>query len=323
VGIVVCLITERLYIQGSVFDASTGAERLVLHVIVPPMPLRKAMYRCETFFHTEYMASLYQEHDRVALVLLGGEDLFVYAAQGTRVTLLEHATLHNRMNKHSMGGSSSNRYQHIRQNQLSTWIKKICQCLTHHLVDGELHQLSVSGVFLGYLGNDMPTQVLASSWLHPLVSQALKKTPKRMFVVQDLVLSQLQAQCGGGGGSAGGTSSVDLEHDAALEIEIKTLSDVRNLDRIIYGPQELASAIRHAELKTLYVVFERIAWLEDTILIGDSTRSLLQTALDMGCIVKRLRIPSTTSTLFTSFGGILGEAWFATPSTSTSASASD
>jgi hypothetical protein len=289
---------------GGAFDAATGAERFASHVIVPPMPLRKAMYRCETFFHVDYMLSLYEEHERIALVLLGGEDLLVYVAQGTRVTLLEHATLHNRMNKHAMGGSSSNRYGNIRQNQLDGWIKKICERLTHHLVDGDRHCLRVAGIFLGYVGSDMPTQVLASSWLHPLVGQALK-TKDRMLVVQDLVLSQLQAQCGGG------TSHVHAEHDAALEQEIDALGDVRNLERVVYGPDELAAAIRAASLKTLYVVAERIAWLEDVSSTTTPTTTLLQLATEMGCTVKRLRTPASVCTLATSFGGVLGEAWFA------------
>ena len=221
--------------------------------------------------------------------------------QGTRVTLVEHATLHNRLNKHSMGGSSSNRYQNIRQNQLDVWIKKICERLTHHLVDEAHHRLAVAGIFLGYVGIDMPTRVLASSWLHPLVGAALK-APGRLHVVQDLVLSQLQAQCNA-------VTQVERDHDVALADEVTTLLSVEHLERCIYGPDELRAAIEAAALKTLYIVADGVAWLD---------APLLELAVTMGCTIKRFRATSSSSsasdTLQNSFGGALGEQWFAVSS---------
>lgn len=97
--------------------------------ISPARPLVRTLYRCDKRFHVDVLQSMREDDAPVlGIAYVSGEDLLVFRVEGSKVVRLDRASI-ARISATRRGGSSSNRYQNIRENQVLQFQKKIVDIL--------------------------------------------------------------------------------------------------------------------------------------------------------------------------------------------------
>jgi peptide chain release factor subunit 1 len=110
----------------------------ICEVIVPPLPVLKNWYRCDSRFHTEAISDLFQDHNSYGLLVICNDIASLYIITGTMKIYLGKVT-GELMTKSRRGGQSANRIARLRVEKRVEYQKKIidaCVKFTHRKVMG-------------------------------------------------------------------------------------------------------------------------------------------------------------------------------------------
>jgi peptide subunit release factor 1 (eRF1) len=279
-----------------VFDAATGKERFVSHAIEPTTPLKRRVYRCAQTFDVSHVLELFQDHTAYGLVLMSGDEASLYRKCGTKLTVLQKMSFGTRINHHKCGGSSSNRYREIQENQLATWVKAVAEAMNAHFYDGSTHALRVpGGIFTGVLGSDTWQKVQRASALLGPVRAAVRQVVK----ITQLDVNQLLSKCDFHEHS----DAAECEHWNRLQ---EHLQDASRIDLLVYGNEDVEQALLFGQLRQVVI--------SATQLGRDRVAQLVEQAQQVGCEPVRFASSDPLSEahahLINTFGGLVGVRWF-------------
>jgi hypothetical protein len=116
-------------------------------VLTPSLPIRLQIYRCSKTFETDYVKTLFDDHDVNLLILLNGDTCKVFEQKHTACTEIKEFTTH-RTSSTRRGGQSAARFARNREIELNRFVSD-CTDYLNHLV---LYEKKYNNIYLGGFG---------------------------------------------------------------------------------------------------------------------------------------------------------------------------
>ncbi len=111
---------------------------------MPPLPITHGAYRCSKQFLVDDLEPLFATHQKLGVIVVGGECATVWTREHTSFNKLREFTCHRQ--KHmKCGGQSANRFSHSRLNQIDEFVGKICEETAKLLPPDTVRDIVVAG----------------------------------------------------------------------------------------------------------------------------------------------------------------------------------
>ncbi len=101
-----------------------GKERLEVHLLEPPEPIKMWLYRCDSRFHTEILEEMVREHDVYGLIVIDREEAVIGVLRGINIEILKTLTS-GVPGKHRRGGQSARRFQRLIEQRVHEFFKRV------------------------------------------------------------------------------------------------------------------------------------------------------------------------------------------------------
>lgn len=125
----------------------SGADqtKMVAHVIEPPNPLATFMYRCDSYFYTDYLREMLHEEDVYGLLVVDRKEATLGLLNGKRINIIKN--IQSMVpSKHGKGGQSSVRFERLIEIAAHDYFKKVGELCTEAFLDiGDLKGLIIGG----------------------------------------------------------------------------------------------------------------------------------------------------------------------------------
>lgn len=116
-------------------------------VVLPDLPIKLQIYRCSKVFETDYIKTLFDDHNVNLLIMLNGDTCNVIEQKHT--ACVEIASFHtHRTSNTRRGGQSANRYARNRDIELNDFVSTF-QSYLNHLV---LYEKTYNNIYVGGYG---------------------------------------------------------------------------------------------------------------------------------------------------------------------------
>jgi len=126
-----------------VFDPS-GNDIFIKEAIIPPLPIKEALYRCDRIFRLDNIIPLFEIHEQLGIIVVGGELCEIWVKEHSRLERLRVLTIH-RQKHQKKGGQSQMRFARTRLNQISEWISHICETIIEVLPKSVANDVVIGG----------------------------------------------------------------------------------------------------------------------------------------------------------------------------------
>lgn len=122
-----------------------GKEKKLTIDMEPYKPVTRSLYMCDKTFHLEILEELMETNENYGFVIIDGEQTHCYILNGANKTFLGKIYGHI-PNKHNKGGQSAPRFGRIRDEEIHSYIKKICEFIKQCFVErNDLSGLVLAG----------------------------------------------------------------------------------------------------------------------------------------------------------------------------------
>lgn len=117
----------------------------IANIIEPPLPIDKALYKCDRHFHLDSIVAMYESMNTHGIVLISGEQTICYKVQVgkeySNITKISHRE-YTLPNNHRRGGQSSNRFRGIREKVIGDQVTECVLMMIKAYVDNGLCHVS-------------------------------------------------------------------------------------------------------------------------------------------------------------------------------------
>lgn len=137
--------TGLIIFCGYVSRGAPGDEKLEVHLIVPPEPIRVYLYRCDSKFHIEPLKDLIREKDFYGIIVMDRQEATFAILKGNRLEILDHITS-GVPGKHDAGGQSQRRFERIIEQMAHEFYKRIAEYAKKYFIQSKLN---LSGIIVG------------------------------------------------------------------------------------------------------------------------------------------------------------------------------
>lgn len=122
--------------------------RMVAHVIEPPSPLPTFLYRCDSYFYTDYLSDMLTDEEVYGLLVIDRKEATLGFLKGKRVQMIKN--IQSLVpSKHGKGGQSSVRFERLIEIAAHEYFKKIGDLCTEAFLDQE----EMKGILVGGPGS--------------------------------------------------------------------------------------------------------------------------------------------------------------------------
>lgn len=123
-----------LVIYAGTIITQTGKKKKVTLDFEPFKPINQSQYYCDNRFHTELLNQLLESDEKHGFIIVDGSScLYGLLAGNHRQTL--HKFEVDLPRKHNKGGQSAARFERIRDEALTNYIRKVCEKATEQFID--------------------------------------------------------------------------------------------------------------------------------------------------------------------------------------------
>lgn len=269
---------------------SNGIDKYICETIIPPLPIKKNIYRCSKEFCVEPIISLYEDKHINGLIVVDGTTTKFYKITGEciDVSLLGKFSV-LRDKKQKCGGQSAPRFQRKRLNQIHGYVLSIVEKMEQYY--NPLNTTYDNLVIVGT--GDVKDQICSCAKLNTTIKEKITAT---IAIADTSDMSKI----------------LDTVRDLFLSDELLTDKNVldsffnkvdADSDTIIYGLNETYESLKNGMLSEIILHKDAI----DDLKLTD----ISQYAKDLGC--KVIIIDSRTSIgkrFLDGFGGVSGILWF-------------
>ncbi|MCS7363941.1 MAG: peptide chain release factor aRF-1 [archaeon GB-1867-035] len=153
--------TGLIIFCGYVSRGAPGDEKLEVHLIVPPEPIRIYLYRCDSKFHIEPLKDFIREKEFYGIIVMDRQEATFAILKGNRLEIVEHITS-GVPGKHDAGGQSQRRFERIIEQMAHEFYKRIAAYAEKYFMQPKLN---LSGIIIGGPG---PTkqEFVKGNYLH-------------------------------------------------------------------------------------------------------------------------------------------------------------
>ncbi|MFH1786879.1 MAG: peptide chain release factor aRF-1 [archaeon] len=121
-----------------------GREDIQLHSLIPPDPLKIALYRCSQEFVLDPLLEMVKEKDVYALIVVDRREADIAFLKGKRIVPVKHMSSMV-PGKFRAGGQSAARFERVIENLAKDWYKQIVESSIEILKDAEVKGIIVGG----------------------------------------------------------------------------------------------------------------------------------------------------------------------------------
>ncbi len=222
---------------GGVFSPN-GAMIKVLEILIPPRPIKRNWYRCDSMFYIQEIEHLYRSYDNYGIILVNGQcgDFFLLSASGEEAAVMI-GQFHTRLQRaHGRGGQSQNRIARLQQESVWEYLKKLNDQAMKHFWDTKDNTSKVKGLIL--VGTGSKKDELLKGPLD---------TRLRQLVVLNTTCEAVD-------------KSLLLELPNAVDPQWLRFTEmvVRQPDLLLFGAEEVVAALEAGTIKCLYVADDKL-----------------------------------------------------------------
>lgn len=127
----------------SAFSPS-GEYRFIIETIIPPLPIKRKLYRCDRQFALDAIEPLFETHGQLGIVIVGGDTAEIWIQEHTRNTRVAETSMH-RQKAQKKGGQSAQRFCRIRMNQIDEFVDKVIDLVIKTLPIDKIKDIVVAG----------------------------------------------------------------------------------------------------------------------------------------------------------------------------------
>ncbi|MFW3146276.1 MAG: peptide chain release factor aRF-1 [Thermoplasmatota archaeon] len=124
----------------------SGADQtsMVAHVIEPPAPLTTFMYRCDSYFYTDYLRDMLTEEDVYGLLVVDRKEATLGLLKGKRIEVIKN--IQSLVpSKHGKGGQSRLRFERLIEIAAHEYFKKVGELCNDAFLETE----GLKGLLIG------------------------------------------------------------------------------------------------------------------------------------------------------------------------------
>lgn len=241
-------------------------------------PVKQSKYICDKKFHTDYAKELIiEDPKKYGIVTIFGEETHIYSYQNNNAKLIHRITI-SRQKKQNNGGQSQNRIMRLREEQIHSYVKSICENMTKSYIKNDIEM--INGLFIAGSGF-IKDQVNTSPFLHKKIKNKIVKVYSSdtnnihdISLIANNYFNDIdQKEC----------ENLMKEFLAHIETETNLIS---------YGYDETISKLEYGAVKTLVLLKDKFS--EQTI------NAIKNIALNMNTEVIEIY-----SNILESYGGIV------------------
>jgi len=151
---------------GYVSRGVPGDEKLEVHIVIPPEPIKIYLYRCDSKFHLDPLKELIVEKEFYGLIVMDRNDATFAILKGRRLEILEQITS-GVPGKHDAGGQSQRRFERIIEQMAHEFYKRVAEYARKFFLQ---QNINLSGIIIGGPG---PTknEFVEKEYLHYQLQQ--------------------------------------------------------------------------------------------------------------------------------------------------------
>mgnify|MGYP000087127143 CR=1 FL=1 len=226
-------------------------------IFEPPKKVNFSYYRCDNKFQLDTILEMYEDENKIGICLISGKELLLYiiTQSGTHVDykLVKKIDI-TLPNKHSRGGSSSNRFARIvktvRSNYVTIIVENIIKCyMTNNNTQCCVSKLVLAGPadMKNEVANSQEFIQYFSKYLHKIISTNNFDDNTIHEIVHDII------------------PEIEQNNIKIIENEINELIQT-NCDNLVFGKTECLDTISQSNIKKIYIDKELINNTEKEIL---------------------------------------------------------
>lgn len=282
--------TGIVFLGGEV-ELPDGRHRVVVYDIVPPLPISKKIYACDSSFHIECLSELLTSSDVFGFIILDGSSALFATLSGNTKKILHNFDV-SLPKKHGRGGQSALRFERLRKEKRHNYLRKVAEAAASCFVEENI--CKIKGFVLAGSA-EFKSKLLESDMLH-------KSIKEKVVGVFDVPY----------GGRQGLSHAIDQSSELLKGVgyarEKEVLSDFfreisKGEDTYCFGIRESLHALELGAIETL-IVCEETEQKHEGVFFVDW---IAENFKDFGC---RLEIvsPNTPESqqLIKGFGGVGG-----------------
>jgi hypothetical protein len=202
------LVNVSVFSRGSIF---------ICEVIIPPLPIRCGIYRCGKDFVLDELESLFETHQQLGIVIVGGDYADIYTQEHTRCTKLIGTSM-CRQKAQKCGGQSSARIGRLRTNQIDAFVKKVGDMATRALPADKIKDIVIAG------HGELFERVAADPGIASRIKQMIRSDALDLHKIQERITVVI--------GATDACAIADRMFDALDTLDLC----------IVYGPEPIAKA---------------------------------------------------------------------------------
>ncbi len=205
-------------------------------ILIPPLPITKKIYKCDSKYHLDFLLTLYEEHPQIGLAYVLGDEVCCYIKQGSKINCINKLSIF-RQRSHNKGGQSAQRFDRTHQNLIAKFINDAINLITQSFFDFDIGQLKIVSLTIASAGT------LSMNIFQELIPN-LKTITKTMIIDTSHInakhiLSNLEFD--------------SSNQDRKQEDEIKTLIET-NLNLVVYGTEMLDEELKQQTIKKVFIL---------------------------------------------------------------------
>ncbi|AIT54729.1 conserved eukaryotic peptide chain release factor [Melbournevirus] len=281
--------TGIVFLGGEV-ELPDGRHRVVVYDIVPPLPISKKIYACDSSFHIECLSELLTSSDVFGFIILDGSSALFATLSGNTKKILHNFDV-SLPKKHGRGGQSALRFERLRKEKRHNYLRKVAEAAASCFVEENI--CKIKGFVLAGSA-EFKSKLLESDMLH-------KSIKEKVVGVFDVPY----------GGRQGLSHAIELSSDVLQgvgytrekEILSSFFSEISRDGMYCFGIRDTLQALDIGAVETL-IVCEETNELHEGELFVDW---IAENYGEFGCQLEIVS-PNTTESqqLLKGFGGIGG-----------------
>jgi peptide chain release factor subunit 1 len=215
-----------------------------IHIFIPPKPLKRSYYRCDTKFHLDHIIDMFEENTiTVGIVLVSGNECIISKVNENNsymdVQIINKVNIHL-VNKHNKGGQSSVRFGRIADNIRSKYVNIVSSKIVEsYMIDNNTKSLVDKIIIAG--PGEFKNDIISTA----IFKQYFNNSLFDVITCEDINESNIKTIYNMKKDEIIGMSDKDIENKLSQLIETE-------YDILVFGKDECMNTINMNMLDTLY-----------------------------------------------------------------------
>jgi len=148
-------------------ETENGNTKMINYQIIPAKPVYKKLYMCDDHFHLDIISDIYRQTEMFGFIIVdGGGSLYALVSDNNITVKFSFEV--DLPKKHNKGGQSAVRFERLRQESITNYIRKACEYANNIFIDSETNLVNVKGIIIAGSA-EMKNHFMTSNILDPRI----------------------------------------------------------------------------------------------------------------------------------------------------------